>query len=204
MTKAKLITRRELAELLEVHQMTVTKWEQAGMPVAVRGRRGKPSEYDEAEVLKWLQARDEASSNGNGIDLIRARAEKEHWQGQKARLEYEKGLGQLLPRDDVEKAWLAEITAARAVLLAIPTTYADPIHRAAVNEGVAGVERELKRASREVLTELSNPERPTGLEEATPTATKKETRPRKKKKASRKPTNRKAKKKTTQKKTRKS
>ena len=40
-----LVTRRELADLLTLQPMTVTKWEQLGMPIAKRGRKGRPSLY---------------------------------------------------------------------------------------------------------------------------------------------------------------
>jgi hypothetical protein len=38
-----LVTRRELAARLGVHMQTVTKWEREGLPIAERGRRGRPS-----------------------------------------------------------------------------------------------------------------------------------------------------------------
>jgi phage terminase Nu1 subunit (DNA packaging protein) len=59
--RGSVVTRRELAELLGVHMQTVTRWEQAGLPIAVRGRRGKPSLYRLSAVRAWLRTRDAQS-----------------------------------------------------------------------------------------------------------------------------------------------
>lgn len=155
----KLLTRSELAKRLDVHAQTITKWTADGCPVARPGRAGVPHRYRESEVRAWRQAREEAAETGGVIDLTRARAEKEHWQAKLAEQKLKTLEGELLPLEDVQKAWAAEVTAVRARLLAWSTTLADRVHRAAVIDGIEGVELVISEAVRELLTELSKPER---------------------------------------------
>jgi phage terminase Nu1 subunit (DNA packaging protein) len=149
------LTRRVLAEALGVHMQTVTKWEREGLPIAKRGRKGKPSLYDEAAVRAWLKARDEAAQDPNALDLIEARARKEHWQAQLAEQTHQVRAGRLLPADEVAKVWGAEVAAVRARLLDLPQTLAAKVHRASALEGEGGAERVLHDAVREILLELA-------------------------------------------------
>jgi phage terminase Nu1 subunit (DNA packaging protein) len=150
-----LITRRALAESLSVHMQTVTKWEREGLPVAQRGRKGKPSLYDEPAARAWLQARDEAAKGPEGVDLVAARARKEHWQAMLAEQTHQVRAAKLLPAEDVARVWGAEVAAVRTRLLAMPQTLAARLHRAGALHGEAGVERALHDAVREVLVELA-------------------------------------------------
>jgi phage terminase Nu1 subunit (DNA packaging protein) len=154
-----LIGRKELAAAMDVHPMTVTKWTGAGCPVAEPGRPGVSHKYRESEVRAWLKMREESAERGGAIDLTHARAEREHWQAKLNEQKYRQLLRELLPADEVEAAWRAEVAAIRAQLLAIPITVADRIHRAAVLEGVNGVERVLDEVIRKALAELADPER---------------------------------------------
>jgi P27 family predicted phage terminase small subunit len=150
------ITRRELAQRLAVHMMTVTKWERDGMPIAERGRKGKPSAYREADVRAWLSARETAAAKSGLVDVAQERARKERAQATLAEQSYKARERELLPAAEVEKVWNAEVQAVRAAILATYTTRADRIHRAAVIDGVAGVETELKAMAYELLRELSS------------------------------------------------
>lgn len=154
-----LCTRRQLAELLGQHMQTVTKWEQDGMPITERGRRGKPSLYAVAAVQAWLEAREVAAQTGGAVDVARQRARKELAQAVLAEQTYQIRAKELLPRQDVEKAWAGEVSAVRTKLLSWSTTIADRVHRAGMLTGVAGVERELRDATEDVLRELADPGR---------------------------------------------
>lgn len=131
MTAPALVTRRELADRLGCHMQTVTKYERAGMPIAQRGNRGKPSLYDEAGVRGWLAQRaDVAQAPVVSIALA-----------------------------DVRAALSDEIAAVRAILLRSYTTRADQVQRAATAAGAAGVARELQAITYDVLRTLASPER---------------------------------------------
>ena len=149
------LTRRELAARFTVHPMTVTKWEQEGLPVARRGRRGKPSLYDEAACRAWHDARETAAADEGPVDLVRERARKERAQAMLAEQAYASRAKILLPADEVERLWTAELMAARAKLLSLPHAYADRLARAATRRGVAGAEDLIRQMVEEVLAELA-------------------------------------------------
>lgn len=150
------LTRRELAAALNVHMQTVTKWEREGLPVAERGRKGKPSRYSELEVRAWLQAREEAARNDPGVmDLAVVRARKEHWLACLGEQTYLARARKLIPAEEVEQAQTARIIAARSLILSSYTAWTDRVHRAGVTDGLAGTERELKALAMSVLRELA-------------------------------------------------
>lgn len=151
-----LLTRRMLAGELGTHMMTITKWEQAGMPVAEVGRRGRPSRYRLAQVLEWLKSRDDAAAKTGTVDVARERARKEKAQAILAEQTVATRAKDLLLAADVEKAWNAEVRAVRTAILNSYTSQADRVHRAAVLDGVAGVERALKALAHELLRELAS------------------------------------------------
>lgn len=151
------VTARQLAQALGVHTRTVDKFVSDGMPVAKRGRGGRPSRYDLDECQAWKAAREAAAAQDGPVDLARERARKERAQALLAEQLYDVRSRKLVAVEDVEKAWTAEITAARAVILASYTAAADRVYRAGVQDGLGGVERELKGLAYEVLRELSQP-----------------------------------------------
>ena len=155
MTARKLVTRRKLAELFAVHMQTVTKWEQEGMPIAVRGGRGKPSRYSERDVRAWLKAREEAAENGLMLDPVQERARRERAQAILAEQTVAIRARELVPRAEVEKAWTAEVSAVRAKLLSWPTTLSDRLYREGKLNGASGVELTLKDAVYDLLLELA-------------------------------------------------
>ena len=112
----KLLTRFELAEALAIHRQTVVKWVAGGMPIAVRGGRGRTHLYRESEVLQWLESRD-AENAETVVDLTAARTRKELALADVSELKAGEMRGDLLSREEVETAWRAENSAVRAMLL---------------------------------------------------------------------------------------
>jgi phage terminase Nu1 subunit (DNA packaging protein) len=155
--RRKLVTRREAAAALGVHMDSVFKWERGGLPVVVRGGRGRPSKYDLEAVRAWLAARDQAARKTveGPLDPVQERAARDHWQAELAEQTHQIRQKSLLPADEVSRAWAAEIAGVRAKLLALPTTFADRIHRAATLHGLAGVEKTLQAAVYDVLRQLA-------------------------------------------------
>lgn len=68
--------------------------------------------------------------------------------------------GDLVPRAETEKVWIAEIVAVRAKLLAWPATLSDRLYREGMRGSAGGIELALKVAVDEVLLELSTGARP--------------------------------------------
>lgn len=161
-TTPSLLTRKDLSLLLAKHMGTITKWERDGMPIAERGRRGKPSLYREVDVRAWLAAREDAAQHSGLVDVAQERAKKERWQGLLTEQTFRIRGRELLLKNDVERVWAAEVTAVRTKLLSWPTSLADKVQRAAATEGLVGVTRVLRDAVGEVLRELADPDRITG------------------------------------------
>lgn len=153
--KRKLVTRRELANLLNVTMSGVTKWEQAGMPVAERGRKGKASLYSEAEAKNWLAERDKAARENGTFDLARERARKERAQAILAEQTVAIRAGDLVPVDQISKTLTAGFGAFRAKVLAWQATMSDALYRESKINGLQGVQRAIKDAAEELLLDLS-------------------------------------------------
>jgi phage terminase Nu1 subunit (DNA packaging protein) len=155
LSKARLLTRKQLAAELECDPRTIAKWQEDGMPVAARGRGGRASRYDLAVCRAWKDARAKAAAKSGLGDLAFERAQREREQAKLLRQKFLANSRELLPAAEVEKQWLATAAAVRGALLAIPVTEADRIHRTALLDGVAGVEAALAEIIDRALSELS-------------------------------------------------
>ncbi len=159
-----LLTRSELAESLSVHPESITRWIADGMPIAERGSdgrggRGHGHRYRDADARAWLADR-QGNGAGSVVDLTAARTRKELALADVSELKAGEMRGELLSREEVEAVWRAENSAVRALLLSWSMTISDSVYHAAISDGLQGVEREHGRAVHEVLTELSDTDRP--------------------------------------------
>lgn len=158
----RLLTRRQLANALHRHKQTITKWEDQGLPIAKRGGRGRPSLYSEVKARAWLFLRQEDAKRPADAPLNfgQERARKTRWEAALREQMFRMRERQLLPRDEVERVWTAEVMAVRAAVLSWPQTLVDRLHGAATLEGRPGIERELDTAVRQLLTEFSQRDGP--------------------------------------------
>ena len=137
---AELLTRRDLAARLAVHMQTVTKWERDGLPIAERGRKGKPSRYEVAAVREWIATREkDAKAGGAGVDVARERARKERAQAELAEQLHATRARHLLPTDEVERVVGAKVAAARTVALTWKTSLVDRLELAYQGGGRAAM-----------------------------------------------------------------
>lgn len=157
---AKLVTRRELAAILDYSMSGITKLEQAGCPVLEPGRKGKPSLYSEIAVRAWLAAREEAAKTNGHIDVAQERARKERAQGILAEQTFDIRARNLVPVAEAQKAVDSIAVAVKTTLLAWPMAAAPEIHNAATLHGTRGVEDVLRKLVEDVLRELADPDDP--------------------------------------------
>jgi phage terminase Nu1 subunit (DNA packaging protein) len=150
----KLVTRKELARILPCHPRSLSRWIEEGLPVAVRGRGGRASLFDPVASTAWVRAKEEAAKTAMP-SFLEARTRQAVAQAVEAEQRVALRAGKLLPVEDVERVWSAEVAAVRARLLVIPTALADRVHRVATLEGAAGVERVLREEIYHALRELS-------------------------------------------------
>lgn len=122
-SKAATLTRRDLAKRLDVHMQTITKWEREGLPIASRGRKGRPSLYAIDAVKAWLTAR-EGSGAGSGSAFSRyqdAHARQRTALAELAELQLEERRGRLVDAQ-VMHAKLTDVFArCRTKLLGLPS-----------------------------------------------------------------------------------
>ncbi|MDF1734945.1 MAG: hypothetical protein P1U37_06640 [Minwuia sp.] len=90
-----------------------------------------------------------SAADGDRQSYRDARAEREHYQAQTARLEYEKRMGQLLPRDMVVDAMSQAGTEIARALDALPQL-ADELVAAAIDGGANAVRQVLKQRARDI------------------------------------------------------
>jgi phage terminase Nu1 subunit (DNA packaging protein) len=153
-TGARTLTRRQLAAAMGVRPGQITRWQDDGMPVAVKGGPGKSALYDLAGVKAWRAARPDPSRPG-GVSVAEETALLKRTQTERAQLEIQRRRGELLDRALWVRACAEHITHAKARLLSLPSALAARAVHAAQTGGPAAVQLLLETAIRESLVELA-------------------------------------------------
>lgn len=137
------VTRVQLAQLLGVHQDTVTDYARQGMPVIAAGGRGKESVYDAVECLDWWRER----QGKNAKEAAQTRLYSEN--ADIAALKRSTMAKELFPREQLVREGQAFVRAWMAMVRRIPRRF--------VNAGLVPREREGDAAGliRDVLDEAS-------------------------------------------------
>lgn len=111
----KRVNKRELAELLEYSERTLTDMqsEDPPLPIEHKGERGEQNEYDTAAVITWLVWRAVAKASGAETQrdrLTRLQADAMEMDNQIKR-------GQLVPVAEIEPVWRGRVLNAASYLL---------------------------------------------------------------------------------------
>jgi hypothetical protein len=88
----------------------------------------------------------------NPDDYWKSRAAREFWEAKLSKLKAEREAGNLIPREDAERAWGGMIASTRSKILAMPANLA---HRLAAESDLITCEEILKDAAYRLLSELS-------------------------------------------------
>lgn len=124
-----LFTRPELAEAFSVHQQTITKWERDGLPIEIRGSRGRPTYYSLAACVQWRIER-ELLARGVGTDAVSPQNERallDRMRREELEIRMRARRGDLVEIDAVRLEYSELATAVKARLRAIPDTVADQV-----------------------------------------------------------------------------
>jgi phage terminase Nu1 subunit (DNA packaging protein) len=102
------VRRDELADILDVHQESVGRYDRMGAPFELRGRTHY---YNEAEYRAWMDANKITGDEGrphqaDSPDLEKARLRKENALASKYELQVKRERAEVLPVDEV-KQWIA-------------------------------------------------------------------------------------------------
>jgi phage terminase Nu1 subunit (DNA packaging protein) len=152
-----LVTRYQLAEILEVAPDQVTRMEREGLPVESRGAGSRPSRYLLAKAVPWYLARERdrlaGSAEATSLDAERARLAKA--QARRTELDIRRKEGELVPLAEVTEALTSLLATVRARLLAIPSALG-PGLAAAASGGPRAAEDLVRQAIESALTELAS------------------------------------------------
>lgn len=130
--KARLLTRKALAQALNLHPQTLVTWERDGMPVAMRGKRGLASLYNPMDVVKWRAERDASNGGAESFSLASDRARLARAHAEKVERENRVRAGELVELERVAregqafvKGWSAHVRALPKRLRALGIISAD-------------------------------------------------------------------------------
>ena len=107
-SKLRIIGQEQIADVLGTTPKTIVEWQEQGLPIAVRGSRGVPSEYSAADCVRWLVERE--------VKKVRNETPKDRLarlQADRIEMEMAEKRGILLPADQIEPKLRAALVAAR-------------------------------------------------------------------------------------------
>jgi len=129
----RLVTRVQLAQILQKDARTIARWLEDGLPVAVKGRGGRPSKYDLADCVPWVIERElqirSADTGGTESPLSpqAERAKLDHARRQELELKLRVRNGELVEVESIQAEYADIAVAVKSRLRAIPDAVADQI-----------------------------------------------------------------------------
>lgn len=114
-------TQEKVAKAFGVAVRTVERWVKEGMPVTATG------EYDLIEIRGWKEFRSQKISPGKSStkkDLEHWEAEYREFKSKKMKMEYMELMGNLIPRESVEKDLIRISLSIKRAFLSLPRTVA--------------------------------------------------------------------------------
>jgi hypothetical protein len=124
------------------------QWKERTNPAKARPKRSPKAVRGQREAEPDAGAEPEASPD----DYWKSRAAREFWEARLSKLKAEREAGNLIPREDAERAWGGMIAAARSKVLALPANLAQKL---AIESDLITCEEILKDAAHRILSELS-------------------------------------------------
>ncbi|MBB4287678.1 terminase small subunit [Roseospira goensis] len=132
----RIVSQTELAAIMGVTAMTVRAWERKGMPVARKGSRGRPGQYNTADVMRWRaeQAAQAATGDTNAMDMEEAKRRKTAAEAALAEMDLALRRGELVDVETVGRLVAEEYATVRANIMAMPGELAPDLEHLAVLE----------------------------------------------------------------------
>lgn len=104
----RVIGQEQVAAMFGVAPKTIVAWQEEGLPIALRGSPGIPSEYESDACINWRVERE--------IKKVQAERPQDRLarvQADKIEMENAEKRGQIIPADQLEPKLLAAFTVAR-------------------------------------------------------------------------------------------
>lgn len=143
-----LITKQELSSALNLSISSIENYQQAGMPVAIRGKQGIPNYYDLQIVTDWIA--DNVSIN-KAPDYDEAKLRKLTADAQLAEVKLAQEVGELIKMQDAVNQVSATFSRIRSKLLAIPSNLSGVLY---TMDNQREVNEYLDHHIRQILEEL--------------------------------------------------
>lgn len=149
-------TRPQLATIFGKNPRTIAKWLDEGMPVASKGRGGRPSLYNLPKCVQWVIEQRVQALGGSGAELSpqTERALLDRKRREELEIKIQVRRGQLVEVDAVRLEYADLATAVKQRLRAIPDAVADQV-TVASHGGPAAVKALLLARIDEALRELA-------------------------------------------------
>lgn len=148
-----LIVKQELCNALDLSIKTIDNYIGQGMPVAIRGSKGRPHQFDLEQCKVWIAANVRGQGGTeNDENLNEAKLRKLQAEASLAEIELQRERAELVEIEEVAKQVASEYSTVRAKLLALPTKVSGIIYSLQSQREVTEV---LDNAIREILQELT-------------------------------------------------
>lgn len=142
----RVVGQERIADMFGVAPKTIVEWQDQGLPIALRGRPGVPSEYESAACIAWYVEREvrKVQAEQPRDRLARVQAEKIEMENAVTR-------GLLIPADQLEPKLRAVMVAIREQLLDLRRTLSPQL----IGRTASEVEEALETAHTDVLHRLA-------------------------------------------------
>lgn len=111
----RVIGQEQIADAFGVAPKTIVEWQALGMPIALRGGPGVPSEYELADCIRWRVSTEVGKVQGESSKDRLARL-----QGDRLEMDMARDRGLLVPSDEIEPLMRSAVIGAREMLLGEP------------------------------------------------------------------------------------
>ena len=159
--------REKLAALFGCSLRNIDAMRRQGLPGTAPRAPGDQWEFDSAEVLAWVKARERNAAigeianspvTGTGESFIEAQRRKECALASLRELEFTQKSGRLVTLEDVERVWNQLTQTLRARLLSLPTKLGPSLAmESSTQKCVALIQAELHAALEEIATSHISP-----------------------------------------------
>lgn len=142
------VNKTELEDILGVSHVTLTGWQEQGLPIEARAeRKGQSNTYDTAVVIAWMVQRELDKA---GVESLRDRLLRQQLEEGDMRIAEKRG--RLIPTEQIEPIWTALVTSAKTYLRSEPDRLA---HLLETMDGVDAKRDMLAETFDDFLTKLS-------------------------------------------------
>lgn len=106
------LSKKQLAEMFDTSERTLTDWQEKGMPIEKDSGRGKRNVYDSAACIEWRQNQLMA-----GKERETSRDRRDRLQGDLIEMQMAEKAGLLVPAAEVAQALSSVVHGCRSILL---------------------------------------------------------------------------------------